>query len=187
MSDHILSTEQQIAADRAALIEALGWLPNVMDDEKGREMVLHDARLLRPEMAKARERVAELECQIETSSPEYKQMQEDCWNEQSKQDRRLVRRGMWLAFVDACTDDDDKPNWFARHVWYPVKLNLCVILRLRPSEKRHGKSFQRDNVHVVTVHYAKLYAGWESDWLDVGRGVFRNWFYKLEHDGDWNM
>jgi len=187
-TDKILLTPEQIAADRLALIGALGWVPHAMDDEAGRKMVLENARLRVEERPKLMERIEELERQVWENDPETKKLNEEAAAADREAYEDQLRLGIKMAFSGGCKDDQNyRLNWFAARVWYPLKLILCICFRLHPNERRHGKHCDHDNVCVVTIHSAQLYAGWEATYLEVGHGIFRNWYFSLEKDGDWWM
>lgn len=98
--------------------------------------------------------------------------------------RQWVWTGFRRAFVDRCKIDG---NWSLRRAWrwfYTLKAVLCVLLRRegRPAGERYP-----EHVEVSQVFLNKLYAGWEGCWLVVGYGVFRNWWFDVDSDGEWNM
>jgi len=72
------------------------------------------------------------------------------------------------------------------NILYSIKYLLCIFLELNPKEK-HGKDYELDLVEVANIEYNTLYAGWESTDAYAGRGLFKNWFYQINSDGDWNM
>jgi hypothetical protein len=96
---------------------------------------------------------------------------------------RKVRAGVWSAFRDRCKCDG---NWGLNRCqrwWYVLKLLICVVSRL----SYHGDKCYPDCVEVGCFHSAKLYAGWEADWIRVGHGLFTGWWFDLHHDGEWEM
>lgn len=179
---------QKIESNRAALIKALGWLPHAMDDEQGVKMVIQQAEFLRDELPKLREQIQVLQSEAWESSNDAKKLRRDCIKAETAHYQRQCRIAIRMAFQQACKPEDDyRLNWFSRQVWYPIKLLICIWLQLHPQEEKHGKWYCREGIDVATLHYSPTYAGWECDWVEVGRGVFRNWWFQIEHDSEWNM
>ena len=67
---------------------------------------------------------------------------------------------------------------------YIIKLWICYMLNLgwRTS---HGN--YPETLCAVLIHHTKTYAGWEEEYIEVGHGLFKNWFYRHFSDSEWNM
>lgn len=125
----------------------------------------------------------------------YDGMTEAEWKEIAAEERaeleedkdEMVRVGVRMALWNP--DDMDVSGWsvvrFLKRRLYALKLAICVDLGLWFDERVHGDYYDLNPVRVITVHSAQLYAGWEEDYLDVGRGMFTGWWYCLNHDGEW--
>ncbi len=114
-------------------------------------------------------------------SPECQQYDRELSEYLEEEARSDLHAAVRAALVKRCKDDwNDKLNrcqrWF-----YTAKCLLCVMLRW---EGRPAKPVCPDRVVVACHHYAKLYAGWESRHIEVGRGVFTQWWFQIESDGD---
>lgn len=113
---------------------------------------------------------------------------EDIEEEIRKEYRAQRRHELWTgvkrAFVDRCKYDQEwRLNRFERF-FYTFKCLACVLFR-RDWKQKYGN--YPDYVEVSTIYARTLYAGWEACWLTVGHGIFKNWFYMVETDGDWCM
>lgn len=94
--------------------------------------------------------------------------------------------GLRMSLEERCKNDghygyrtDRLYRWF--HVF---KLFVCWLLR------RHwhsGYGNHPDVIMTALIYHRPTYAGWEEQWIEVGEGVFRNWFYQVQHDSDWTM
>jgi hypothetical protein len=104
------------------------------------------------------------------------------YKEHAKHLRHLKLKSLKEAFRYPCKDSLE--NIFERY-FYLFKLLICSTLlfwRRRPEPYyKHG------TIEVVTLHYAKLYAGWEATFWSVGYGYWKGWFASIETDGDWYM
>jgi hypothetical protein len=97
--------------------------------------------------------------------------------------RQQVLAGVRAAFRErAKCDDNWELGWLGRW-WHTAKLAICVLLgRDNSPDDSYGRG-----VEVAIYHYQDLYAGWESESIRVGHGVFRNWWFEIHRDGDWWM
>ena len=90
----------------------------------------------------------------------------------------------WMAFRKCfrqrCKGLDGVSGRVARW-FYSLKCFACLLIDRTATESYY------DHVEVATLYSNQLYAGWEAGWVQVGHGVFRNWFYEIVEDGDWNM
>lgn len=82
-----------------------------------------------------------------------------------------------------CKYEQDHQLNFLQRWLYSVKAIICVLINRDQSESRG--TFE--GIGVARTHYAKLYAGWEEEWIQVGRGFFVNWWVSIEKDGEWEM
>jgi len=130
---------------------------------------------------KAESHVGDANMSTDSITEEDARIMREAYDEEYRQN---LWKGFKRAFIDRCKRDD---NWdltrFERW-FYTAKSIFCVIFRLIQKEK-HGK--YPDHVEVSTIYCNQLYAGWEGCWLQVGHGIFSNWFFSVETDGDWNM
>jgi hypothetical protein len=118
-------------------------------------------------------------------SPECKAYDRELCEEIDRQHKEDLRAAFWAALRDRCKiERDHELNRFSRW-FYTAKCLICLLLGWsRNYEVVEGYPKVID---VGQYHYAKLYAGWEQSWIAVGRGVFTQWWYELEEDGEWLM
>ena len=102
-----------------------------------------------------------------------------------REDTRLALR---CSLKQWCKHEENFTlNWFSR-VFYTLKCIFCVLIkRQRIYSPDLEKPIFLGGIVVAQHHYQKLYAGWEERTLEVGKGVFSNWWYEICTDGDWNM
>lgn len=88
------------------------------------------------------------------------------------------------AIRNRCKGCDDYGELSRLQRWfYTTKCLTCVWL----GWKMPGNLQYPSRITVAQHHYAKLYAGWESRAIVVGHGIFSQWWFDLESDGDWWM
>ena len=103
----------------------------------------------------------------------------------NKAHRQELRAAFFAAIRDRCkTDENVKLHRIARW-FYTAKCLACVLLGW---SRNHEKTpSYPDAIEVGQHHYARLYAGWEARWIEVGQGLLSQWWYELNSDGEWNM
>ncbi len=104
--------------------------------------------------------------------------------EQREHHQRMEWRGLWCSLNERCKKDDNYALTRLERWGYVLKLLICYVLQLHPRDC-HGS--YPDAVQTALIHAAKTYGGWEADWMEVGEGWDRNWFYQLKHDSEWQL
>lgn len=94
-----------------------------------------------------------------------------------------VRTGMRAAWQQRGKDEDNYALTWLERWWYLFKLWICVAFELTDS----GPEAYPEAIEMACYHHAKLYAGWEADWIRVGHGIFTGWWFDLHHDGEWEL
>lgn len=97
--------------------------------------------------------------------------------------RQRKWNGFRRAFIHRCKIEQNWSLHRAARWFYTVKALMCLLL-----DRREPAGLQYpDKIEVAEIDFHWLYAGWSQDILSVGHGVFRQWWYSLDHDYDWNM
>lgn len=119
----------------------------------------------------------------------YDKYESELRAEQLAFERADLRKAVRCAIVQRCKEEE---NWrrhrLSRH-WYTVKCLLCVCLkRSRKLAQEDSMAYYRKDKVIVAMHeFSKSYGGWDERTIEVGKGVFRNWWYEICTDGDWYM
>ena len=122
---------------------------------------------------------------IVCDSAECKKHDKELRDEQKLLHKQQLRSAVRAVLLQRCEPETDWRLTTVGRWFYTVKCLLCVLLGW--SRDYETTSGYPEVIEVGQYHYAKLYAGWESRWISVGRGVFTQWWYELNEDGDWLM
>lgn len=122
---------------------------------------------------------------IVCDSAECQKHDRELRDEQDRERKRELRSAVRAALSQRCEPETDWRLTIIGRWFYTAKCLFCVAVGWsRNYETTKGYP---DVIEVAQHHCAKLYAGWESRWISVGRGVFTQWWYELNEDGDWLM
>jgi len=116
-------------------------------------------------------------------SEEYDRLMREIAEEEDEYKSALVRDNIHRARLDRFKDESTELTEWER-TFHIIKLWICYVLGWG-WEPKHGQ--YPDALCAVLIAHRPTYGGWEEDWIEVGHGFFRNWFYQLEHDSDWTM
>lgn len=104
--------------------------------------------------------------------------------ELDKEEAADLRKSIRMVLSDRMKScDEDLPRlarWF-----YTVKFILCVLgdrYRLHDEKNRYPDTYE-----VAMPQYDRGGYGWSATIVYVGVGVFTQWFYSMEFDGDSSM
>jgi hypothetical protein len=123
---------------------------------------------------------------IVCGAPKCQKYDREIQEDQDRAAREDLRAAIRAAFSQRCKPSARDWNLRRSERWfYTAKCLLCVLLR-REGRPKSVKSYA-EAIEVGCHHNAKLYAGWEARWIQVGHGVLRNWWYEIVEDGEWNM
>lgn len=120
---------------------------------------------------------------------------DDCWPspdelaemhaEEAELEQQQEWQGLQLSLVERCKKESNYTDLTRLQRWgYVLKLFICFAL------KRHWKPCYGnypDVVMTALIYHRPTYAGWEEEWIEVGHGLWKNWFYQLNRDSEWNM
>lgn len=122
---------------------------------------------------------------IVCNAPECQQRDREWQKDRERVHRIAIRKAVKAAIVQRCKPEGDLQLGRLERWFYTLKCLLCVLFC---RERDYGKTAgYPEKVEVGQYHFARLYAGWESEWISVGYGVFSQWWYELDRDGDWWM
>lgn len=129
--------------------------------------------------------IPDVAAEVAAQNAEWEQLMDEAYAEEAarKQDLQataLLSRSYWL---NPCEHDDNGLSWAAKR-WYALKLFLCWCLDLAPDAKRHGDCYHRDGITASVYQSYHGGSSWSSDWMEVGRGVFRGWWWDDQHDSE---
>lgn len=116
---------------------------------------------------------------------------DDLLNEMHREMDKEASRQKWKAFRNAiagrCSDCQERSHSRLSGFLHAIKAMICILLGWKWKSKDNGNDWYRaDKTEVLMFDYRTLYAGWEANFLTVGYG-WRNWWYSIDSDGDWNM
>lgn len=120
---------------------------------------------------------------IVCDNPQCQQYDQELQASLDAEYQQQLRQALWAVIRQRAKGECDWQLSRLARWWYVCKLLLCVWLGL----DEPGPGDYPECIEVACYHSAKLYAGWEADWIRVGRGVFTGWWFDLHHDGDWEM
>ena len=122
---------------------------------------------------------------IVCDSAECQKHDKELRDEQDRLHKQELRDAVRAALSQRCMPETDWRLTTIGRWFYTAKCLFCIAVGWsRNYETTKGYP---DVIEVGQHHYAKLYAGWEARWISVGRGVFTQWWYELNEDGDWLM
>ena len=125
------------------------------------------------------------EGEIVCKSAECQKHDKELRDEQDRLHKKQLRDAVYAAISQRCGPEADWRLTAVGRWFYTAKCLFCVFVGWsRNHETTKGYS---EVIEVGQYHYAKLYAGWEARWISVGRGVFTQWWYELNEDGEWLM
>lgn len=122
---------------------------------------------------------------IVCDSPECQEWDRELTADQERALAESTRKAFFAAAKQRCSPERDWQLSTIEKWFYTLKCLVCIWLGW--SEPFNSSAGRGDRIEVGNYHYARLYAGWEASWVSVGKGVFRQWWYALESDGDWWM
>ena len=107
------------------------------------------------------------------------------WDMEERADKR---RAFCLALSGRCKDCQDYSHGAVSGILHSIKAMLCIMLGWKWKAKTDfGLDWYRaEKTEVLMFDYQTLYAGWDAKFLSVGYG-WKNWWYSIDSDGDWNM
>jgi hypothetical protein len=108
----------------------------------------------------------------------------ECYEEEMAFRDAMVRENIHRARLQRFAHESNYTLTEWEKSFYIIKLYICYWLGWG-WQKHHGE--YPDDLCAVLVHHTKTYAGWEEHAITVGYGIFRNWFYDLKRDSEWNM
>lgn len=112
----------------------------------------------------------------------------DAYYEHEKEKHEEAKnKSIKCALKERCIDEDNRCLNIAERLFYTFKYIVCALLMLEPKKKHYAGKQYLDTVFVAEIDYTNLYAGWEATYATVGYGMFNNWYYNIENDGDWCM
>lgn len=94
--------------------------------------------------------------------------------------RREWRSAFIPAIRDHCKYDTEWELNILQRWLYTLKVLVCLLF----GRWTRGSLGYDTTIHVAEISYTKTYGGWNGEYLHVGRGLFRNWIWEVERDGD---
>lgn len=119
--------------------------------------------------------------------------EKEMWAEHESYKREQLNLGAKNAIKQRCKGDT---NYSLNRFWrwfYTFKCLFCYLYEweFKPdtTHRQHGdwRDQYPDVVAVADISFQRTYAGWDAAWLEVGYGVFENWFIRVQEDSEWNM
>lgn len=118
--------------------------------------------------------------------------EEEMWAQHAAYQREQLNTGAKNALKQRCKCES---NYSLNRFWrwfYTFKCLFCYVYEWQFDHRKYRKhgdwrDSYPDTIHVADIYFVKTYAGWDAGWLEVGYGVFENWFIRVEEDSEWNM
>lgn len=98
---------------------------------------------------------------------------------------QMRAKGLTAVLAQRCDEEfGNSPDQLALRVAYTVKAVLCLAF-LR--EGWHPSLGDYQYITAASFDYMPTYAGWEAQFVHVAEPWWKNFYYTIEQDGDWNM